>query len=540
MSEQVRHILIVEDSETQALKLMMFLEEQGWEVSWAATATEGLQFLSQEIPDLIVVDFFLPGMQGDAFCRQVRLMAATRAIPILMLTAAESDDAQVQLLDSGADDFLPKSVGKDVLLLRLQTLLKKKQSYLNQPHSSFHQAKILAIDDSATYLAFLTSELEQDGYQVLTATNGAEGLAVLEQHQVDCVLVDLIMPEMDGIAVCQELSQRNNQELSPILVLMLTARDQPDELARALEAGADDFVGKSSDMTVIKGRVRALLRRKLSQDENQRLLQEMIQSREMEAQHARKAQEAAEAKASMALELQVALKQLESSKTELEKIAMVTAHDLQEPLRLILNYSELLGRRFEQQLGEKGQRYLDFMATNSQRMQQQVQSLLSYLSASTGELPIKSLELAPLIEASWASCLSQHDLSDAELSLQGSFCVQSSPEHLKLLFGHLLDNAIRYRSPERPLQVQIVIQELESTWQIGVQDNGIGIAQPYFNRIFEIFQQIDKYRDLDTIGIGLAICRKIVERLQGEIELSSEPGQGTHFYFSLAKRLFPY
>lgn len=127
MSAEQAHILLIEDSETQALKLMMQLEEEAdLRVSWVPHAEAGLSFLNETLPDLIVLDYFLPGMQGDAFCRMVRIRRATKAVPILMLTAAENDAPRRWLLDSGADDYLPKSEPFEVLLTRLRALLRAK------------------------------------------------------------------------------------------------------------------------------------------------------------------------------------------------------------------------------------------------------------------------------------------------------------------------------------------------------------------------------------------------------------------------------
>lgn len=126
MSAEQAHILLIEDSETQALKLIMQLEEEGLQVSWVPHAEGGLSFLNETLPDLIVLDYFLPGMQGDAFCRMVRIRRATKAVPILMLTAAENDAPRRWLLDSGADDYLPKSESFDVLLEHIRKLLRVK------------------------------------------------------------------------------------------------------------------------------------------------------------------------------------------------------------------------------------------------------------------------------------------------------------------------------------------------------------------------------------------------------------------------------
>lgn len=537
MSIADKHILLIEDSDTQALKFTLFFEDEGWFVTRAATAEEGLEFLNQLMPDLIVVDYFLPGMHGDAFCRQVRMKAATRHVPVLMLTAADSSATEVQGLDSGADDYLPKSEDETILLLRIHSLFRKFSGQTTVPSDiSFRQARILAVDDSPTYLTYLVEELQHEGYLVDQAESGEVALKKLEADDYDCVVVDLVMPGIDGIGVCQKLNQISQQKLNPILVLMLTAHDNHVELSRALAAGADDFVGKSSDISVLKGRVRALLRRKLSQDENQRLMKEIIQAKEQEALHARKAQEEAEARAALSGELAQALKKLQASKHELEQLAYISAHDLQEPLRLLTNYTQLLVHRLPAEVVPKNQRYLDFIAENTQRMQRQVQSLLAYLSASTEVLKLEPINLEILIAEVWEPLATHYPMAQLQV-LSPLPALTASVYHLKLLYHHLFQNALQFVPSDRAPLLRLQVKEGENEWILSVQDNGVGIESLYFERIFQMFQHLSSEQKRRSSGMGLPICRKIAELHQGQIWLESEAGIGSTFFFSLAKDL---
>src|SRR3989475_8309764 len=153
--EPASQILIVEDSETQALQFRYLLEEEGWEVVRASTAELALEELNRHLPALIIADYHLPGMQGDELCRRVRMNVDTRGIPILMLTAEEASGTEPAGLDSGADDYLSKSVAPEILLLRVRALLRNsgaRSSILNPQESHFHRARLLGIDDSPTYL----------------------------------------------------------------------------------------------------------------------------------------------------------------------------------------------------------------------------------------------------------------------------------------------------------------------------------------------------------------------------------------------------
>src|SRR5580698_4762346 len=145
----VSRILVVEDSKTQASKMGMLLEEQGWQVSIAGTAEEALVSLGDPLPDLILLDYNLPGMRGDEFCRRIRMNMNARGIPILMMTASAPDTAEIRSLESGADDYASKLDGDQALLLRIRALLRKSSAQAEIPNpqdSTFRSARILTID----------------------------------------------------------------------------------------------------------------------------------------------------------------------------------------------------------------------------------------------------------------------------------------------------------------------------------------------------------------------------------------------------------
>ena len=240
-------IVVVEDSETQAFKLRLLLEEQGWQVSVAGAAEAALAALGDPLPDLILVDYNLPGMRGDEFCRRIRMNLNTRGIPILMMTASAPETAEIRSLESGADGYVSKSHNPEILLLRIRALLRKSSAQagiLNPAGFRFPSAPILAIDDSPTYLAFVSEELRSQGYEVESATNGPDGLTRLMTQSFDCVLVDLVMPEMDGIEVCRRITAMRSTLENAVAVIILTASENKEDMNRGLEAGADDFVSK--------------------------------------------------------------------------------------------------------------------------------------------------------------------------------------------------------------------------------------------------------------------------------------------------------
>src|SRR4051812_18412515 len=355
--DRPRRIMLVEDSPTQAIKLSYVLEKEGWEVVWAPTAQQAMDQINRQPPDLILLDHYLPGIRGDELCRRVRMNIDTRSIPVLMMTVDDTEEAEVHGLESGADDFVSKSVDSDILLLRIRTLLNKhgtQASILGQADSSFRHARLLTIDDSPTYLEYLAGQLGTEGYRIERCASGQEGLERLLREPFDCVLVDLVMPGMSGIEVCRRINAWRATADSPMAVLMLTGRENKEDLTKALEAGADDFVGKSSDMAVLKGRIRALLRRKFFQEENRRI-QEELKTKELETLRARAEKEVAEARAGLVEELQRTATELRRSQEELQKAKEVAeganrakseflanmSHEIRTPMNGILGMTEL-------------------------------------------------------------------------------------------------------------------------------------------------------------------------------------------------------
>ena len=212
-------ILLIEDSPTQALQLQLELEDAGYAVEVAPDAAAALEALNRQLPDMILLDFFLPGMRGDELCRRIKGNISARSVPVLMLTSQEGEGTEIRGLDSGADGFLTKGADSEILLLRIAAFLnrpRRDNDLVAAPgQQTLARGRILAIDDSTTYLAYLRSELEPEGYIFETSESGADGLAKIRANKYDCVLVDLVMPEMDGLEICARIEEMRRRDFSP-------------------------------------------------------------------------------------------------------------------------------------------------------------------------------------------------------------------------------------------------------------------------------------------------------------------------------------
>lgn len=198
----------------------------------------------------------------------------TRGIPLLMMTGSAPETAEISGLESGADDYVSKSERPEIMFLRIRALLRKEPGHaaaLDPQDSSFRRARILTIDDSPAYLVSIGDDLRNQGYDVESATGGRDGLALLANREFDCVLMDMTMPEMDGLEGCRRIvAMRSTSELAPA-VIILTGSESQGDLKRCFDSGADDFVHKSGDPAILRVRIQALMRRRFIQQENRRV-----------------------------------------------------------------------------------------------------------------------------------------------------------------------------------------------------------------------------------------------------------------------------
>lgn len=235
--------------------------------------------------------------------------------------------------------------------------------------------------------------------------------------------------------------------------------------------------------------------------------------------------------ANMALAKRTA--ELERSNAELEQYAYVASHDLQEPIRTLILYSQLLTRRYGATLDSGGREMLGVMESSSQRMQTLVNDLLSYSRtiAGTDNAP-QPVPIAEVVAEAVANCGAMITETNAEVVYGTLPTVSAKRDQLVQVFQNLLSNAIKYRSPDAPPRVVVNASRDLGAWAFVVQDNGMGIDMQYADHIFKVFTRLHG-RDIPGTGIGLAICKKIIEEHGGRIWVESISGEGAAFKFTL-------
>jgi PAS domain S-box-containing protein len=293
---QVSSVLIIDDSATFREELRQACEDAGYQVLTAVDGDEGLRVAAARHPSAIVVDGVLPGIDGATVIRRIRLDVALRGVPCLLLTASGDHEAELRALDAGADAFVRKEEDVTVVLARLAAMLRRATSVVRpeETASVLSTKKILAVDDSQTFLQELAGSLRSEGYEVVLARSGEEALDLLAVEVVDCILLDVLMPGLSGQETCRRIKAAPSVRDVPLI--MLTALDDRSAMIEALGAGADDYISKASDFEILTARVRAQLRRRQFEDENRRIREELLR-KELEATDARAARELADVQA---------------------------------------------------------------------------------------------------------------------------------------------------------------------------------------------------------------------------------------------------
>jgi len=213
----------------------------------------------------------------------------------------------------------------------------------------------------------------------------------------------------------------------------------------------------------------------------------------------------------------------------------VASHDLQEPLRAVAGMVQLLQQRYQGKLDERADEYIGHAVDAAMRMQKLINDLLDYSRVGRLGKSFEATDLEKCFKNALANLQLSMQESNAQITHDPLPTLMVDATQITQMLQNLIGNAIKFRG-ERPLHIHIGAKKIEHTWQFNVSDNGIGIEPQYFERIFLVFQRLHTRRDYPGTGIGLSLCKKIIERHGGKIWVESQPGQGSTFYFTIPER----
>jgi PAS domain S-box-containing protein len=228
--------------------------------------------------------------------------------------------------------------------------------------------------------------------------------------------------------------------------------------------------------------------------------------------------------------------ELKRSNEELQQFAYVSSHDLQEPLRMVASYTQLLAKRYKGRLDSDADEFIAFAVDGCNRMQGLIQDLLAYSRAGTNGKVFCEVSAEDALQQALTNLRITIEQSGAFVSHDSLPVIKTDETQLTQVFQNLVGNAIKYRSAEAPRVHVSATNNGGNEWIFSLRDNGLGIAPQYFEKIFVLFQRLHGRNEFEGTGIGLAICKKVLERLGGRIWVESQPEKGSTFYFALPGR----
>jgi signal transduction histidine kinase len=359
----------------------------------------------------------------------------------------------------------------------------------------------LIVEDDAAELEQLCTVLEEDGFQVIGCGSAADALLHARQRRFGVAVVDYHVLSVGGTQLLEQLRALDDQ----IRIIIYTGVASYDSVKEALNSGAFAYLEKLSSPGELLPHIhRACLERV---DRYALDLEQAVAFR---------------------------VEDLARSNRDLEEFASVVAHDLRTPLLTISGFCQLLGDEYGGRLDENARDYLGQIAAGVGRMDCLIEGILEYSRAGRSAAPLRRIDMKSVLDQAIANLDGATREYDAQIEVGPLPNVIGDPTQLIQLFQNLLGNAMKFHR-DVPPRINVSAAPIEDTWRFAVEDNGIGIAEEHFEQIFRTFKRLNG-REYPGTGIGLSVCRKIVERHRGRIWLASTVGQGTTFYFTISNQ----
>jgi PAS domain S-box-containing protein len=489
------YVLLLEDSHDDAQLLVHELRRAGFDVTSERVQTE--REFKERLGaghDVILADFRLPDFDALRALKIVRERALD--VPFIVVTGALADEGTVECFKAGAVDCLLKD--------RLARLGQAVAQAIEQKRSrDEHRRAEAALRDSEARKAAIL-DMAPDAILTIDESGCVESLNPAAER-----LFGYRAAAVVGNSIVTLLPRPPS---SP--VAGETTIDNPIALDCGGRPGRE-AIGKKSDGTTFP--------LELSTSETQ-LGERRICTAIVRDISQRKAAER---------ELSVRMHELARSNVELEQFAYVASHDLKEPLRAVSSFTDLLARRYADRLDATAREFISYITAGAAQMHRLIDDLMAYSRTGTQRVVQEITDGATLVERALMALKPATEETAAVVSYDPLPTVVGDPHQLIRVFENLIGNAIKYHSHESP-RVHISAQRSGEDWVFCVRDNGIGFAPKHAERIFVMFQRLHTRDEYPGTGIGLAICKKIVERHGGRIWAESEPGRGSRFFFTVA------
>ena len=508
-------ILLVDDTPENLVSLEAALSGLGEELVLAHSGNEALRHLLDDDFAAILLDVSMPDMDGFETAELIRSRPRSRQTPILFLTGYRNEEHLFRGYDLGAVDFLFKPIVPEVLRSKVAVLVELTRGNVK-------------LREQAEELRKQADVLRKAEQKIRSLLEAAPDAMVMCHADGEIVMVNSQTEVMFGCGR-SKLVGRNIRELVPGWHYPIYLPWDEEAGSRAYPPGTDVELHafrangstfpaeitfsplRTEDGVVITTAIRDISERKKAEDLI-RQLNAGLEQRVLER-----------------------TEELMRSNDELQQFAYIASHDLQEPLRNVSIYAQLLAKRYEGQLQGDADQYISFIVEGAQRMEQLIHDLLDF-----SRIDKRGSDFYTRMSCQTAlddAVLNIHTLiedSKAKITSGPLPSVMGDPVQITRLFQNLLVNAIKYRSEAIP-RIRIAAQENGNDWLFSVRDNGIGIEPQFAEKIFGILRCLQPRDRNSGSGMGLAICRKIVTRHEGRIWVNSALGQGSTFYFTLPR-----
>jgi signal transduction histidine kinase len=410
--------------------------------------------------------------------------------------------------------------------------------------NKYIRPKILLVDDREDNLLSMESILEHDDYRLVKVASGTEALKILlKEWDFTLILMDVEMPGMNGFETASMIYQR--EKLKHIPIIFITAHSHGDEnIFKGYRTGAVDYLYKPIQSELLRAKVAVfveLYRKNHQLVEHEQLLKEINKKLEIEIRDRIVSEERAK---ELNKQLLKNIEKLEWTNKELDQFAFIASHDLQEPLRKIRMFNDFIFSKYKNKLDEEGELYLERMQVACGRMQNLINDILTFSKIDVSKETLAETDINLLL----VQVIEDADIlikeKNARITIDPMPTLKVYPCLIKLLFNHLINNSLKYsnRNVEPVIHITAKMEARDTSsnkirvnnyWRINIKDNGVGFEQQYAEQIFSLFKRLHGTTEYTGTGVGLSICKKIVEEHQGYISAKSTPNKGTIFTISL-------
>lgn len=489
--ESNENILIVDDDESICKTLSFIFNKKGYNVETVGTGHEALEIAQQKSFNLALLDIQLPDVTGIELL--VPLKKLHFDMELIMMTAFSSYESVVRALNEGASGYITKPLNLDDTLNKIDKIFERQHLIADKKNLERDlQYQGMLVENVSD--AIISTDINLN---IKSWNKAAEIMYGWKSNEIIGKPMSEIIPE--------EVHKAQNEEVREHIF------EKGFWKGEILQKKKDNsLINIFSSATLIKnnaGKIQGVV--VINQDITERKKSEV--------------------------ELRKMMKDLKTSNNELEQFAYVASHDLQEPLRMVASFTQLLQDRYKDKLDEDANDFINYAVDGATRMQNLITDLLIFSRVGSRGKPFKKVDMNGILGVVQTNLMRHIKETDSVITNDLLPVIEADETQMIQLFQNLISNAIKFRSDENPL-IHVSGEIQKSKWIFTIRDNGIGIDNQFFDRIFVIFQRLHRKSDYGGTGIGLAVCKKIVQRHGGKIWVDSELGKGSTFHFSIKKK----